>query len=1093
MDAIQIAGGWRDPSINFYTGTGSSKIHDDVVAWLGKRLPKSIDCILLWETPDSYLRAIYPDALIVSQMPGSFARAPYPKTTVFDPIGLYKKGALHQNALAIMSDQNHPDTAVGRFKLKARQIFSRYPYRTKRSLIAASGADRLSVLPLQISGHYAFQGETGFLSQSEFALAAVQTAAPENAVLVTEYVSRLYSDKVMSPDFLKFLSRKNERVLYFSDMENIPSITQHLLQYADELLVATSGLAFQAMIWDVPVKVIGNTWLSPFGHQAVHTTADRDKILDFTLLKHQPLTSLITDDGDFLVALLEELHSRQNAVGIERLASLPSIDTRYEDRLLGHFREREVQKVFQSKALTFYGKSKDDAFHHLLNKTSPKLISFDLFDTLVTRGFENPADLYRFMELEFSRRGIVVPFDFAEKRLSAELLARANATTEEISLKDIYVEFCLAENLPQEMVDTLSDLEIEIEINAARRRPIGTELYEEAQRRRIPICITSDMYLPRRCIDGIIEKTGYTYKRLYLSSEIGLTKKHGTLFDFIMTDRKLSGPDMVHVGDNAKTDIQPAKKRGITTFHVPRAAISFSRHEEFKTAFPKRPPIAGLARSVTAAAIANRLFDDPRSVSNVGISDSDPWQLGYAALGPLVFGFANWVRSSAIEHEVSHLHFLSREGKLIKDVFDRIDRENPSGVASNYLWGSRRAIRVAQLQNFSDIIEIAGQTINPTATLRRILTQRFGLSEDKINLEVVRNSGYTSLEEEIDRSRNGRHKLNALLRFLSDEILSAASEERSVYTAYLEENGLYSDLKPAIVDVGWSANMQGSLGQLLKRPLHGYYIATTDAAIRWKSHGNEIHSYYVEDCANTYNKPILNHRLMVENMLCDTIPSVRRIVRSENGFQPEPVSPSNLERNQLISAIQDGARAFANDVCETLGPLAPSTPFRPDLSLPLLEQFLTRPHPADAELFAGQDLDDTFSGAGKRYYIAPLDENRNPVSGIESNWAPGALALDVRSKALKIENTEKKITSNKTGQLGSGPKAKRKLPVKAQEPERKIEISQRENFVFTITTPIMRSALSKEKYKKLRNNPKSFYKNVKHPALRLIRWLALGK
>ncbi|OWK23941.1 hypothetical protein AJ87_26355 [Rhizobium yanglingense] len=58
------------------------------------------------------MRAIYPEALIVSQMPGSFARAPYPHTVVFDTLGLYREGTMFTHAADTIVDEENPWTGA---------------------------------------------------------------------------------------------------------------------------------------------------------------------------------------------------------------------------------------------------------------------------------------------------------------------------------------------------------------------------------------------------------------------------------------------------------------------------------------------------------------------------------------------------------------------------------------------------------------------------------------------------------------------------------------------------------------------------------------------------------------------------------------------------------------------------------------------------------------------------------------------------------------------------------------------------------------------------------------------------------------------
>ncbi|TDV37319.1 hypothetical protein C7405_103449 [Paraburkholderia caballeronis] len=1086
FDAIGLIGGWKDPSPILYRDGVDSELNAVIVDWLRPLLPKAVDCILLWETPDSYLRALYPDALVVGQMPGSFSRAPYPKTTIFDPVGLYKTGVLFSEAKAIAADVTPVAPWVGDFLSRSQEIFRGHQYRSKNAILSGIDARGLSILPLQISGHYAFDSETGFGTQAEFAVEALRAANANNGVLVTEYISNLYQDRVMTPDFHRFLKQINDRVIYHSELGNVPSATQHLLQMADEVIVATSGLAFQAMVWNVPVTVVGDTWLKPFDKSNVATDIERERILSFILSRHQPLTDLIVGDGNYLTALLEELKGRRKNVGLERMADLASFSADYERKVFKGFRGDEVSRNFVNLGLHKTSEGKVEKFRKLLERVKPGLISFDLFDTLITRGFEAPADLYRYMEADLRGRGVAIPFDFAEKRLSAELAARANAAGEEISLLDIYREFQKSENIPDQFMQELVDYEISVEIRVARPRPIGAELYQAALKAEVPLCITSDMYLPKECIEAIVQKIGYTEAKLYLSSDIGVTKRSGNLFEYIAKKNSIDASRIVHTGDNYKTDVLPAENKGVVTFHVPRSVEYLWEHEIFSKAFPKRKPLASLARSVMAAAVAERVFRDPKPNQDSGISGGDPWLFGYAAVGPLVLGFVNWMRASAKENGIETLHFLSREGKILKDVFDRIELEQRSGIKSNYLYGSRRAIRVAQLESFSDIVELARQTIDRTASVERILTQRFGLLGSDIDDAMLRAAGYASREDKVSQDVAGFAKLLKLLSLLSPKILALAESERSVYLRYLHENGLSASDKTAVVDVGWNANMQGSLGQLLGKPLNGYYMASLDSAARWKMVGHRIRCYYVEDCSVLTGKPLLNNRLMVENIICDISASVKNIKLVNGRYMPEFAGVASINRVQLVSAIHDGVRAFVDDVCKVLGGIIETVDFRPDVTMPIFDEFLSRPHAMDARMFAGQAIDDNFSGTDERYYLAPLNRNQEIDGRIKSYWKPGADALVAvaASKQQPDADTEKKATGNVKKKTDA---AVRK---NAAAEDAAIRLSSRAKIVDSLSRPLLSPHLSNNEKKRLADDPHQFYASAKHPILRLVGWAA---
>jgi predicted HAD superfamily hydrolase len=989
FEAIDVVGGWNDPSASLYREPASN-LSSLIAEWLQPKLPKSVDFVLLWETPVPYLRILYPEATIISQMPGAFARAPYPQTTVFDPVGLYRDSSLVCATSDILVSHS-PSALAKSFTTKVRKVFYRFPYSSKNAILSRTGRKRLALLPLQITDHYAFNAETGFSSQAEFCTEAITRVSDDTAIYVTEYVSRLYKDQVMTPEFVAFLQRRRSDLVFDAQTSEVPSVSQHVLQFVDEVVTATSGLCFQAMAWDIPVNVVGNTHLIGFDKAIVDTPEKREKVLSYILTRHQPMSKLVLSDGKFLTGLLEEIRGRRKRPILERLPDFSVIDPNYSARLMRELRPQETKKTFFKMGFSDRSGSQQRKFSEILTTKKPKLISFDLFDTLVARGFEQPADLYAFLEKDIRQSGVVTPFDFAEKRRAAELMARLNAKSEEISLDDIYKEFAQAEGLNFAEVRQFRDRELEIESNACQVRPIGRELYSIAKDSGITTCVTSDMYLPRATIDTILRANGYgDTDQIHLSSEVGLTKKSGSLFSYIAKQNRIRTGDIVHVGDNQITDIESAVAAGVTAFHVPRAVETLWKHDRLANSFGKRQPITSLGRSVTVAAIARTLFDDDPS-NDRSLSGGDPWRLGYATLGPLVYGFVVWLRTIAVDQDIKTLHFLSREGRIFKDVFDRIELASPTGIRSNYLWGSRRAIRTAQMQSLQDILEVGRQTVDRTASLATLLSSRFGLDLSKIDVAKIREVGFESLQHKGFSNTTDKTKLLKLLAEFQEDILEISTKERKAYKSYLMSEGLFDSDDFAVVDVGWHANMQGSLGQMLGKPITGYYFSTLDPASRWTAVGHRIHAYYLEGCTITANKPVLSERLMIENLLCDVTPTIVGVGVDEDGrFFPRYAGAVLPNRMQLIRAVQDGVRSFADDLCRVLGSQAGTTELRPDIALPILDEFLINPHYEDARLFEGHEIEDAFSGAQVRYLLSPFEKGRPTTT---SYWRAGETAI----------------------------------------------------------------------------------------------------
>ena len=85
----------------------------------------------------------------------------------------------------------------------------------------------------------------------------------------------------------------------------------------------------------------------------------------------------------------------------------------------------------------------------------------------------------------------------------------------------------------------MKNKEQELEIRFCTTRKVAKEIYELAKYLSKKVICTSDMYLPIETIKKIINKNGYYVEKIYLSSEIGLTKFHKDLYDYVAKDLKI--------------------------------------------------------------------------------------------------------------------------------------------------------------------------------------------------------------------------------------------------------------------------------------------------------------------------------------------------------------------------------------------------------------------------------------------------------------------------------------------------------------------------------------------------------------------------
>lgn len=1047
LKSIQMLGSANDPSLDFYQNGCSGKFGKRVLEWLRPQLPEDIDAILLFENPVPFLEEIYPDALIIHQMPGAFSRPPYPHTIQFDPRGLFKASALYQ-VLESNQTSNRPcesGGAVDAFSLMCRNALRASTFPLDPKLRGDVGEGQKYLLPLQISDHYAFKADTGFDNQVSLIQAALDSIEPDDSLVITEYATGPYSEPVLTPELQNILRVEHRHIVFDPKARNVNSVSQHILPRVDGVITASSSLAVQACAWDHEIKVVADTHLSPFGSSKMHCADNRRKALGYILSRNQPLSDAITHDGTFLSGLIEEMHVRRNMSAAEASPEFSDIDPDYWTRLEDSFRPARVDAALRPKNTP---QKRVEKFREVLAEQKPKLVSFDLFDTLIKRPVENPADVYFLLERRLKLEGIEVRANFADHRLAAELEARENIERDEITLAEIYAQPSLSE-LDETQAERAMAEEMALELDAASPREVGAEFYQAAREHSCEICITSDMYLPESVISGMLEKTGYGDTRLFLSSTVGVTKKSGGLFKHILQETGYKAGDLLHVGDTYKSDIQPAERLGISSFHIPKSVDYLRDNKNYGNAFVRRHPIEAPDRSLVVGAISHKLYDDPNLRPTDSMFNGDPRNFGYAALGPLLLGFSTWLREQASLRGLTHLHFLSREGRILKDAFDIVDRDGASGIQTSYLFGSRRAIRVANIKVEDDVHEMARTTIDAGAKIGDLLFGRFGVTQEELPDDALQNAGYASWESPVGSRRVQRQRFIELMREIAPLVVEKSIKERELYLSYLADRGLSESAKFGIVDIGWQANMQGALGTLIGHEFPGFYLASLSQARKWAAQGHSIHGYLADFADDPTQSSITDYRLLVEHIFCDTTPSIIGVQREGSGFAPRYQAEDNtLLRERHISPIHSAALSFVKDVCAETKSFDYELKLPPEFACRMFEEFLANPSRKDTALFENHRIDDAFGGVGKRYYLRHKDRI---VDERASYWTAGAKAL-VKKSATKTK-------------------------------EKPTVVSQRQNAVLSLAWPVLKTHLSDREQNLFANDPQELFGKARHPVM----------
>ncbi len=202
----------------------------------------------------------------------------------------------------------------------------------------------------------------------------------------------------------------------------------------------------------------------------------------------------------------------------------------------------------------------------LIREHQISLLSFDIFDTLLTRPCPKPTDVFSYMATAFPE----IPKNFAQQRIQAEAEARRYAPGGECTLEEIYRVLVQKEEYTERLCKRLRYMEGETELRICKPRPEGKALLDAAADLDLRVILISDMYLSKRHIGRMLCKCGLTdFAELYVSCETRMSKANGDMFRYVKQCEEMPFSAMLHIGDNPISDVIIPQNLGMHALFLP--------------------------------------------------------------------------------------------------------------------------------------------------------------------------------------------------------------------------------------------------------------------------------------------------------------------------------------------------------------------------------------------------------------------------------------------------------------------------------------------------------------------------------------------
>ena len=520
--------------------------------------------------------------------------------------------------------------------------------------------------------------------------------------------------------------------------------------------------------------------------------------------------------------------------------------------------------------------------------SSHRVVSFDIFDTLITRACQRPEDIYDLVGQE-AKASLGLEVDFSRIRLEAE----AAATREHGAFCNIDHIYRAMEDMPEigDAAERLKAMELSWELRLALPRADMIQVFENVKAAGCRTILVSDMYLKETDIVALLRKCGISgYDQLFVSCQVGARKDDGSLWEILLAN--MAPADFIHVGDSFTSDSQVLMDKGFNSQAILNGSAMLELSDFSQLSAKKGKPCDSLALGL---ALNKGLLNSPFAYALGQLKFKDIYFFGYTCLGPLMASFVEWlVGKQAASKE--RLLLLSREGymleKMIKVYCQAAGIKAPEAY---YFLTSRRAVAVAALDNEEDLRELVCQKYQ--GTFSNLLKERLG---------VEKKSGEPDYDIDYDTSSDD---LMAWIEPYRQEIFARALAEKAAYLTYAKEFLDTSD-QVAVVDVGFSGTIQYFLMKLTGQDIGGHYLCLhSNKPERIGGRADAI--YEIRDRAKIGDSKLLRYQLFLENAL--SAPYGQLICFSLEDGKPVAQYKDDNSLSPQVVRLQQGILDFVSD------------------------------------------------------------------------------------------------------------------------------------------------------------------------------------
>ncbi|EPU3919206.1 HAD-IA family hydrolase, partial [Aeromonas hydrophila] len=361
----------------------------------------------------------------------------------------------------------------------------------------------------------------------------------------------------------------------------------------------------------------------------------------------------------------------------------------------------------------------------LLSQHQITHLSLDLFDTFFRRACAEPSWIFEEAARRVLANGVALPMeaeDYRLCRIEAESRARKQSSREEVHFTEIFAYLPLSD----EHKRALMAEELQVERDVVYLDPLVQMILLRAQCRGLQVIFISDMYLSEAFLrELIIQKCPRLHNvRMFVSSELGVTKQSGGLFQQMLSRLKIKPEQVLHIGDNPKADVQSAQQIGLASLHfdLPDHLSEILENEKLYRA--NLPSNMQHARKLAVLSMPQQLSEEEQFF----------YTYGAFILGPILTAFSKWVLHSAKRLKVKNILSLMREGGIFAACINRqidFQSEQYPNIFCQTCYASRKATYLPAIDD-SQLEDAVSQTLMRRNYTVRDFFNEFGIQDVRL-------------------------------------------------------------------------------------------------------------------------------------------------------------------------------------------------------------------------------------------------------------------------------------------------------------------------------------------------------------------------